>query len=153
MRTEQQILADQTEALNEYRANVHDWSEEQVQEHNALMRKLRQEMRVLYIQGAKVHPFIAEYAKDKEIPDPLSLIYAHKASDTRFEIACDIDGITFRSRGFDQESAVRNWNEGKWYWSTAQIESGRVPAFVIEELEAKNKVEVDNPPVPLPSND
>lgn len=137
MRTEQQILADQSDALDQYRANHADWSDAQMGVHNERMKALRLEMRELFIQGAKVHPFIAEYAKDKEIPDPQSLIYAHKASDTRFEIACDIDGITFRSRGFDQESAVRNWNEGKWYWSTAQIESGRVPAFVIEELEAK----------------
>lgn len=137
MRTEQQILSDQTEALNEYRANVHDWSEEQIQEHNALMRKLRLEMRDLFVQGAIVHPFIKEYAEEKGITDAQSLLYAHKSSDTRFEIACDIDGITFRARGFDQESAVKNWNAGKWFWSASQIESGKVPAFVIEDIQAK----------------
>ena len=137
--TEQQNLEAQAALLDDYRANHLEWSNDQLEDHSQKLKALRLELRNIYVEGAIVHPFIKEHAEKSEL-DADSLIYAHKSSPTRFEIACDIDGITFRSRGFDQESAVRNWNEGKWYWSTAQIESGRVPAFVIEELEAKEAV-------------
>ena len=122
MRTEQEILADQTALIEDYRASHAEWSDERLDQHNKALRALKLEMRELYIQGAIVHDFIIEYAQKQGIENPQDLIYASKASENRFEIAVDLFGETIRSRGFDQASAVSNWNNKIWYVSPQQLE-------------------------------
>lgn len=131
MRTELEILADQEKELQYYRKDPTALTPDELAAHNARMKALRDEMRLLYIDGVPVHDFIAEYAEAIGVEDPTDLLYASKSSPSRFEIAVDIDGVTFRARGFDKADALTKWIAKEWYWSPAQIASGKIPEFML----------------------
>lgn len=112
MRTENEIKNELDAQLELYRANVDNWTRQEIDESNKKVKALQAEWNDFYIQGAIIPDEVKSYINGG--------LHGMRRGNGQFEIGCSIRVLRLGktviqgvcSRGATREEAVNNWNNG-----------------------------------------